>query len=494
MAYTSDLENNLDALQKELDSYDYISQEQITISALREAYAEELNGQDGDYFHTHANNILQKDIRLPIFFAPNFNGEDEPQRPIMQVIPTDIAIDIACIDNKIISVTENYAVLLSNTISRINAIKTKLFENQQLIKDINFISSAYNNLDTVIRLSRDDFSGAFDTMGNDRTFCAFTPTVNSQVPLTVDWIKGNGYLGNKYVLRQSSTTEFAEDVLDTKDFNNLVDNNTISALEYSRLCSTGPVASNNPDINHDNKNVICTIQLSSEKDFNTLLLDLNSSNLIVKDILISSDGNIYRSVFTKEREITASEYTNHNYVAGSNILSFPTTKHVQLSLSSSFTYSAERLAEYKTVVNNEDEPESTIQLLENIIRKVISINSIDAFYAVRQDNSTMQSRQLVSEQYNRIAVFANEYIPDNYDRTVDYIQYTLYVNGQPYQVEPINSDKTGTKLLSYTDYQYKNENVVYLEEPIKSAQLVITIKTGDTYSTPYVGNVKICLG
>lgn len=59
---------------------------------------------------------------------------------------------------------------------------------------------------------------------------------------------------------------------------------------------------------------------------------------------------------------------------------------------------------------------------------------------------------------------------------------------------PINRLSGGTKIIRNAAYSIVDSYVKGIHEDIKSASLSITISSIDGVSTPYINNLKICLG
>jgi len=91
-------------------------------------------------------------------------------------------------------------------------------------------------------------------------------------------------------------------------------------------------------------------------------------------------------------------------------------------------------------------------------------------------------------------VFCNEYIPDFIRNNLrNEVTYTLIINGKQYNVVPINSNRRGIKFIKYSKTSLKENYVEYINEPISSIQIGLTIPTTYNYS-PYLANFKLCLG
>jgi hypothetical protein len=126
-------------------------------------------------------------------------------------------------------------------------------------------------------------------------------------------------------------------------------------------------------------------------------------------------------------------------------------------------------------------------------RHVISINNIKAQGNVYKENNTLKSRELITKPVKSIALFCNEYVPEHFPDS-EYFKYVFTINGVDHEVIPINSDRSGKKIIRTTDYNSPSEYVIYLSEEIKSAFLSIVIKAPSANETPYISNLKILIG
>ena len=104
---------------------------------------------------------------------------------------------------------------------------------------------------------------------------------------------------------------------------------------------------------------------------------------------------------------------------------------------------------------------------------------------------------LESGSVDKISLFASEYIPDHFNATIEYIKYYLAVNGTEYEIVPVNSGREGISLIKYSevnDSSAESNKIKLIEETIKNARLRVSIKTHNDKETPYVSNLKLCLG
>ena len=282
--------------------------------------------------------------------------------------------------------------------------------------------------------------------------------------------------------------------MNTSNEQNIYDGDPLTIYEYSRLTAIGNKTETTPaEINFDKEEARCSINIRCEDIISMLHLDMDS-HVILEDVLYSDDGIIYKSAWTTPKEINNinQSYIDPNYIYGTGVISFPPSQFIKLQLASNGA-TDDKLAFLFTDASNAQQPiERTVELL-NAKRHVIRISDITAHVGTFTQGY-LQTKELISNPVQSIAVFANEYIPEYFPDNKTYIQYILTVNGIDYDIVPINSEKTGTKVIRVSNYSIMDDYVVHINETIKSASLKVVINTMDSNVTPYVSNVKICFG
>lgn len=126
-------------------------------------------------------------------------------------------------------------------------------------------------------------------------------------------------------------------------------------------------------------------------------------------------------------------------------------------------------------------------------RHVIRINGIDAYSESYKRSSYLKTGELVEQSVESIAIYANEYIPGHFPPG-KYITYTLTVNGKDYDVEPINSNRAGKKIIKRETTRKDSSYEVRLGEIIKSAILTIKIESSGEFETPRLSGIKVLYG
>lgn len=466
--------------------------EYIGIKNIKETYSNQLvNNND----ISKANRIILSDTDVPIFNSLNIYEESEPNKNEINESISDISIDLLALNKEFVAIANKYKDLMSNTKMRLEAVERKLTIEENRIKDLNIICGNYDEFTSIKTLDNKYFSNS--NFGyNDYTFFAYqynSPSKNKP-NLTILSIDGNGYEGNKYVYKDGA---FLSSSIDTSARNYLIDTHISTAYEYSRLTCNSKIVNYPQDVNFDAEEALCTITLKSDNKINTLQINSDIKTLILKDILCSSDdGKTYNSYWDKEISINdlIGIYNDNNYIYGTGIICFPTTNYLKLIFKSNgVTYDKIAYSSIDTTIA--DKPINKIIELEDVKRHVIRLNSINVINGEYKTTTNIQSLELIDNAVESIAIFANEYVPNFFPNNKDYIQYILTINGEDYDIVPINSNKDGIKVIRTLDNNIVSDSYVkYINENIKSAKLSIVIETPYNNITPYISNLKVCYG
>lgn len=463
----------------------------IRLKDIKDAYIDKLISQDKI---DKAMRIYNKENNVPVFNGFNVHPETEPNKEIINEVIEDISIDILGLNKEISAIGNQYNDLMNEVAHRLKVIEELLQAEENRIKDMNIICGNYDEFVTVKTLNYKYFTGMF---GYDSNYVFFaypnTAKASSEDILILD-ISGNGYEGNKYVYQDD---EFVQDSLDTSNRNYLIDEHISTYYEYSRLTSNTELNKYPQDVNFDNIEAQCTITCVSQKAFGTMKISSDFDNIIIQDILYSTDdGNTYISCLDNPININNlfGIYNDGNYIYGSGIICFPSTNYLKIVLSSTKASETDKIAFTSLDTIDATNPIETIILLDEVKRHVIRINDLSILSGTYRTGTKMQSEELISEPIESIAIFASEYVPSHFPDNQEYIQYVLTVNGIDYNIVPINSNKEGIKVIRSSKLVSLDTYAEHINESIKSASLSIIINTPDSYTTPYVSNVKICYG
>ena len=375
--------------------------------------------------------VQRKERSEPIFEGLALHPESEPIKESINSGLTEISIDLTGLNKEFAYLGEQYSSLLNNTTERLKFIDDKIKKEEDRIRDLNAICGNYRQFDSILELNSANTSGSFSY--DDGLFYG-NISVNKKIKAKVLDVQGNGKEENE------------------KSRSNLVDNDVLTKWTY---VTKGESAR-------------CTITLSSEEPFNTVKIQ-TSDDIIVEEVETSNDDGItYSSNMSEEIHINNKEhrYNHPNYVYESGIIAFPFTRFAKIRVRS-------EKAE-KNKIND--------IVIDNII-----VNGSEYGMA------TVEKSSIISNPVESIAVFANEYIPPHF-LSEDYIEYILTVNGVDYKIVPINSHKPGIKVIRFANYSDNNNYMVHINETIKSAKLKVIIRTTRNNETPYLSNLKICVG
>ena len=459
--------------------------EYLGLKTMKEEYANMLLSKDTK----KANRIFNSSTDTPVTEPLEIHPEEEIQKEIIENQFTDIIVDMQSLNYEVLEATKNYTSLMTDIITRLNSVDTALEAERNRIQDMNIICGNYNEFTTVKQIKTSDVYGTVGLLG-DYIFTAHTDNA-SVGKFGVTFVEGNGFAGNKFVYNNK---EYAINNMNTSNKQNIYDGDPLTIYEYSRLTSIGNKTETTPaEINFDKEEARCSINIRCEDTISMLHLDMDS-HVILEDVLYSDDGIIYKSAWTTPKEINNinQSYIDPNYIYGTGVISFPPSQFIKLQLASNGA-TDDKLAFLFTDASNAQQPiERTVEL-PNAKRHVIRISDITAHIGTFSQGY-LQTKELISNPVQSIAVFANEYIPEYFPDNKTYIQYILTVNGIDYDIVPINSEKTGTKVIRVSNYSIIDDYVVHINETIKSASLKVVINTMDSNVTPYVSNVKICFG
>ena len=476
--------------------------EYVGIDSIKKAYRDALQNKG---YYEDASSINKKEFTDPVYEGLTVHPEIEPDLNIIHNALQRIAVDITALDLQYVSAAELYNDLMTEILTDLANVDEIIGMEEERIQDLNIIVGNEPSFSSIKTFSAKDLSGTC-SIENDYTFMCHS-TDRTSVVVSIEDVTGNGYEGNKYVY---SNGDFEQKSVDTSVRSKMVDAYSTSFWEYSRLNLNDITQYYPVDANFDNLEAQCTILISSDTTFNSLRLQSDITNVIVEQLMISEDGGVtYKNTMNSPIAVLddAKKYEDDSYIYGSGLLCFPATNYAKIQLKSN-GFLPEQLAFSRIVlgesaIKEEDSTEpyaETIVSLEGARRHVIRVNDITAFTSTFDLESYLETEQLISTPVDCIAVFSNEYYPPTFpsDASVygieDYLTYVLTVNGKDYTVVPINSHKSGIKIIRYSNYSITENYTTHIAEPIKSAKLKVKFITPDPSYSPYLSYLKICLG
>lgn len=430
--------------------------------------------------------LLNKEENEPIYTYKTLNYEEAPDYDNEQRELLEVSMDLNSINNGLYEIKNKIIEFINKTNIDIQDISTTINEEIGRINDINMICGQDSEYNMVIPIYATDFPDCnFENINNKYFGAALTS--QSIIPYTITSISGNGIEGNKFVYNNDKF----ENENPSTDYSNksyINDENDATKYEYSRLFTIDKSETVDNLINYDTKDVEMVITIASNNSsFNKLQWISENKDLVIKKIETSEDGITFTNQLSREIDNSNKEivYNDNTYIYGSNILCFPYCNYVRLTMSSNYI-------EKDTIAIKENED---IIIYPNTRRKKIALNNIKLFNSNYSKTVLISKDLMTGGSVDKASLFLSEYIPDHFKGT-EYIKYYLIINGSEEEVIPVNSGKNGIKLIKYSEennLDIKN-HIKTINETIKSVKIKIVIDEKDSKETPYIGNLKLCLG
>lgn len=396
--------------------------------------------------------------------------------------------DIIKIDGFIKEYGTKTEQLLKRTMDRLETVMDNINIEKERLQDIAMLCNAKTDFSNVIPLTNDYFTGTFNY---DNKVFSSKNISSASINCSVIDVKGNGYEGNKYVVKD---TGYLEDILNTASRASATDNNTSNYWEYSRITAANTEEYLISDFNTDGAEAKCTITLKFQEKANEIAIKTELDTLKVIGIKYSNDNLHYKDLDLKSFIINSKEesYKKQDYIYGSNIIAFPDSLYVKITFES--TGYLDDLIAFERAVNTENDNINNITtIVQTAKRHVIRINNIEASAKQYKSESVFKSKELITSKNDTYAIslFANIYLPNNLSE--DYVKFTLTINGEDYEISPINSSSNNIKVIRFSQGKMSADYTKYIGEKITSAFLTVSIKSKDRI-TPYINNLKILLG
>lgn len=406
----------------------------------------------------------------------------------------DIKSDIDKIDKLLIDKGNAVNDLLADTIDRLDLVKSKILTEKERIQDIKMLCNKYTDFDKVITIDNKNAYGQYNYA--DNSFLSQVKSYKKNV-LHIDDIVGNGSEGNKYIFLNGS---YVQDSLNTANRMALIDGSVNSYWEYQRITASATEKYLIHDFYPDSEEAKCTITLISTDKMNQLqiLTPIDSTKVI--GLQYSNDNINYTAMTIPDITFDKLDsYENTGYIYGSNIISLPNCYCAKITLqsnSSSNDIVAYERSMFTDDTFNEEEAndvQTETTFIESAKRHVIKINDILAYSNLYAGNSYFKTDNLVdgTDDVYAVSVFANVYLPSQLSD--DSVEFILTVNGVDHEVQPINSELDGVKIVRYSKGKSKTEYTDLTDEVINSVVLTVKIKSSKNL-TPYINNVKVLLG
>lgn len=434
-----------------------------------------------------ANRILNNKVYSPIMRPINIHPDSEPDVVGYNKMLDEIIQDVTIMNIEIGAAAFDLRSFMSDTKLKIDTVKRTIAEEKERLADMTILCSRYSNTNAIKKIAPADFTGSFTI--NDKLI-SNKILGQENVSYTIDSIEGNGYEGNHHVYRNGA---YLIDTINTSDRKFINDGSDITVYEYSRITADNSEPEIFPLVNKDSLEAKCVISISSASLFDSIKIVSDSVGLKVTSIFVSDNGVSFNSVIQETYDLndTSNRHDVSNYIPGSGIICFPSTKYVRISLESSGCVE-DTIAFEKSYDLNGILEEKTVQLKTGK-RHIIKINDLLVMKTQYADTASLVSKELIEEPVSNIAIFCNEYIPPHISQA-DSLKYILSVNGIDYEVVPINLDREGFKIVRTTEYNFSSEKIIYVTEKIKSVFLKIEMNTQDKSTSPIISNISLLVG
>lgn len=429
---------------------------------------------------------LSKELKMKYektFIHPEEDGNDKINTALKHS-----SADIKVIDESLKEIANKTDNLLTRTVQRLDIVKAVIQSEKERLQDISMLCNANTDYDNVIPIKDSDLSG--DLEYEDGVF--FSKLNNSSiVKARIEDVTGNGYEGNKYVRGEKG---YLENTIGSVNRVYATDNNISTYWEYSRITAANTEEYLISDFNTDNAEAKCTVTLKFATMANEVAIKSSLDKTKIIGIKYSTDGVNYKDIDMLPIIINDKDesYKNQDYIYGSNILSFPSSKSIKITFES-IGYLNEVISFERVVTTDKEEIDKITTIVPTAKRHVIRVNDIAIKSKTYKLESTSRTQELITkdDEIYAISIFANSYFPEGVPDS--YIKYVLTVNGVDYEVQPVNSNKNGTKIIRFSQGKMPNKYTKYIGEKIQSAYLTVYMKSKNQL-TPYLNNLKVLLG
>ena len=437
-------------------------------------------------YNTIIQSIVNKDEYEPLACIEELEPESDLSFNKEQRQLSEILLDLHAVNNGIVEAKNKIVDIIDDIDYSLATIRDNIKKQSEQVEDLNLLCGTDSLYNAIIPIYVTDFENTSAELLDSKTIGASVIS-STAVPYDIISLSGNGYSGNAFVYQDKQLQEPAED---HSDLQFISDSNDITIYEYSRLYARQKDAVITEIINYDDRPAECVLTLSAKESVCQMRLLSPDSDIIVTRLETSDDGIHFYDRLQEPVAINdlSKIYQDAHYIYGSNMLCFPYSSFIRVTLSNNKSTN-------DIIAMPLSKDTNTIQRLDTIFRKRIAIAGIE-LYSMQYDTATLVSQEILKEgAVDKVSLFASEYIPDHFSNDVSYIQYSLILNGQEYPIVPANSGREGTRIIKYSEESTSlQEYTELIHETIKTLQVKITIEPHNQKETPYVSNLKICVG
>lgn len=450
-----------------------------SIRLIREEYSK-LLAQNSEY-NTILTELSKKSESDPITNIVEVEPESDLSYSAEQRQLSEMLLDMHSINSALSEVKNGVVNIINSLDDSLDTLRLSINQQIEQVDDLNILCGQNSIYNAIVPIYVSDFGDTDAEMLDAKTIGAAI-IKSDQVEYDIVSVSGNGYSGNGFVYRDG---QFESEIDDRSELKYIMDDNDITIYEYSRLYANNKKDISTSYINYDNRAVECTITLSAKEAICKAQILSPDDNLCITRLETSDDGIRYTSRLKKPLYINdlSKIYDDSTYIYGSNTLCFPYSNFVRITLSNN------KVTDDELRIQEDDKT-----VILNAKRKKISIAGIRLYSSIYAE-SALESQEIIEDgNIDKISLFASEYIPDHFPND-NYISYSLIINGIEHSVVPVNSKRSGVKIIKYTeDAKDSREDTEILQETIKTIRVKVVITPYNNTESPYVSNIKLCMG
>jgi len=425
--------------------------------------------------------LSEKQDEEPITSIHEIEAESDLSYNDEQRQLSEILLDMHNINNAIQEVKDKVSSIIEEVDTSLNTVQAAISKQTEQVEDMTVLCGQNSLYNVVVPVYVSDFGETDAEMLDDKTIGAALLR-STLIPYDIVSVSGNGYSGNAFVYENGG---FVSEIDDRSDLNYISDANDITVYEYSRLCADTKQAVASSYINYDDSPVECVVTLSAQEAVCKAHISSPDPSLCVTKLETSDDGIRYTNRLEKPLYINdvSKIYDGYAYIYGCPTLCFPYAKFVRITFSSNESH-------YEDIRIQEDDVFFKI----NARRKYVALAGIELYSSAYQEAALLSQEMLKSGNIDKISLFASEYIPDHFPNGT-YVEYALILNGKEYPIVPVNTGRDGIKMIRHIDSTEQiKEYMTTIDETIKTVRLKITVTPYNGLETPYISNLKLCMG
>lgn len=355
------------------------------------------------------------------------------------------SFDLLSLNTNISELATEYRALVDYVELSLLDTKARLEEEKSRLEDVNILCSNYKDFNIVIPLSELSFNGNIKQYKNILTA---EPTIEQDIQYNIINVNGNGSSDDNIY--------------------NITSTESNKMYFYKRYFSYDKDKASS-SVHIDNIDAQLALTISSNQ-INELLISVNKETEILK-VEVSNDLANW-SVVSHDfnNSMTAYKYI---YESGRYHIVFSSSNYVRITLKGT------KVEEIK------DTP--------NVYAKVIEVSQIVTRSRQFIEATGITDNLITAGSAHAVGIYYDLYLPSFMKSEASRIETALIVNSDRYNVIPLNEHDDGIKIIKNTNISIRNKYFVFIDAPITSLQLEVSIPTFQGYS-PYIANLKVCLG